>query len=227
MTKHPSSLTCVSSSSPVPLESTGDLRTWLRGDSPVKTYPRQGKVSGFLVTARGFGLRCSARLKSFGLALSSPKTPRFSALEDCRTSPKGLPAWGIASGGEFLELGTSVRRTGATECGLWPTPVARDDGKTPRAHMEMKARMKGGERYKPTSLDVMLKGVYLGAWPNPTKPGLDWKQITRGGVKTRQKSPPPNPAWKEWLMGWPIGWTALEPLETDRFQQWLRLHGKS
>lgn len=34
-----------------------------------------------------------------------------------------------------------------------------------------------------------------------------------------------NPDWVEWLMGWPIGWTALEPLEMDRFQQWLRQHG--
>jgi len=30
-----------------------------------------------------------------------------------------------------------------------------------------------------------------------------------------------NPDWVEWLMGWPIGWTALEPLATDKFQQWL------
>lgn len=34
-----------------------------------------------------------------------------------------------------------------------------------------------------------------------------------------------NPPWVEWLMGWPIGWTALEPLETGRFQQWLEQHG--
>lgn len=26
-----------------------------------------------------------------------------------------------------------------------------------------------------------------------------------------------NPDWVEWLMGWPIGWSALEPLETVRF----------
>ncbi len=36
-----------------------------------------------------------------------------------------------------------------------------------------------------------------------------------------------NPAWVEWLMGWPIGWTDLKPLAMDRFQQWLSLHGKS
>lgn len=35
-----------------------------------------------------------------------------------------------------------------------------------------------------------------------------------------------NPEWVEWLMGWPIGHTALKPLETDRYQEWLRWHGK-
>jgi hypothetical protein len=36
-----------------------------------------------------------------------------------------------------------------------------------------------------------------------------------------------NPTWVEWLMGWPMTWTALQPLETAKFQQWLRSHGKS
>lgn len=34
-------------------------------------------------------------------------------------------------------------------------------------------------------------------------------------------SAPLNPDFAEWLMGWPIGWTASQPLETDRFRQWL------
>lgn len=50
----------------------------------------------------------------------------------------------------------------------------------------------------------------------------------------RRKSPPlgalfggkPNPEYVEWMMGWPIGWTALEALETAKFQQWLNSHGK-
>jgi hypothetical protein len=36
----------------------------------------------------------------------------------------------------------------------------------------------------------------------------------------------PTLSFLEWLMGIPIGWSALEPLETVRFQQWLELHGK-
>lgn len=35
-----------------------------------------------------------------------------------------------------------------------------------------------------------------------------------------------NPDWCEWFMGWPIGWTASEPLATDRFQRWLLGHGR-
>jgi len=45
------------------------------------------------------------------------------------------------------------------------------------------------------------------------------------GTKTPQKGTL-NPMWVAWLMGWPIGWTDLKPLETDRFrsvQQWHSL----
>lgn len=36
-----------------------------------------------------------------------------------------------------------------------------------------------------------------------------------------------NPEWAEWYMGFPIGWTALEPLAMPRYQQWLDGHGMS
>ena len=36
-----------------------------------------------------------------------------------------------------------------------------------------------------------------------------------------------NPNFCEWLMGWPVDWTGLEPLATDRFRQWSELHGKA
>jgi len=31
-----------------------------------------------------------------------------------------------------------------------------------------------------------------------------------------------NPMWVEWLMGLPIGWTALKPLATESYRQWWR-----
>ncbi|RYD23249.1 MAG: hypothetical protein EOP87_26630 [Verrucomicrobiaceae bacterium] len=36
-----------------------------------------------------------------------------------------------------------------------------------------------------------------------------------------------SPMWTEWFMGWPIGWTGLEPLATGSFPQWFRWHGIS
>jgi hypothetical protein len=30
-----------------------------------------------------------------------------------------------------------------------------------------------------------------------------------------------NPDWVEWLMGIPIGWTSLNPLEKEQYDKWL------
>jgi DNA (cytosine-5)-methyltransferase 1 len=35
-----------------------------------------------------------------------------------------------------------------------------------------------------------------------------------------------NPDWVEWLMGWPIGWTELKPLEMDKFREWQQQHSE-
>lgn len=37
----------------------------------------------------------------------------------------------------------------------------------------------------------------------------------------------PDPLNHEYLMGWPIGWTELRPLATDKFHLWRRQHGAS
>ena len=36
-----------------------------------------------------------------------------------------------------------------------------------------------------------------------------------------------NPLWTEWLMGWPIGWTDLKPLATDKSHCVPQPHGES
>jgi hypothetical protein len=82
-------------------------------------------------------------------------------------------------------------------------------------------------------------------WPTPcASEGLDcgtnWASLaavdkggriarriaTNGGPETQQTTHAQlNPAWVEWLMGWPIGWTDLGALGTDKFRQWLHSHG--
>jgi DNA (cytosine-5)-methyltransferase 1 len=36
-----------------------------------------------------------------------------------------------------------------------------------------------------------------------------------------------NPTWVEWLMGWPLEWTDLKPLEMDKFPYVPQQHGES
>ena len=50
------------------------------------------------------------------------------------------------------------------------------------------------------------------------------KQCSAASIKGCRTGTP-NPDWRDWFVGLPIGWSALERLATSRFQQWLRQHG--
>lgn len=72
--------------------------------------------------------------------------------------------------------------------------------------------------------------AYKGWSPNHNRADTDDRldyTIERQAFSPGQQTPPMrlNPAWVEWLMGWPIGHTELKPLETDRFQEWQQQHG--
>lgn len=70
--------------------------------------------------------------------------------------------------------------------------------------------------------------IESGSWPTPREQSSRRKCISRTPrnkcnleevVGERAPGAPLgylNPPWVEWLMGWPIGWTALEPLATDK-----------
>jgi hypothetical protein len=81
-------------------------------------------------------------------------------------------------------------------------------------------------------------------WPTPVKsdyatrrPTKNWKGSSdlpsvvwtaNGGTENPDKPPAKlNPVWVEWLMGWPLGWTDLKPLATDKFRWWQQQHGVS
>jgi len=71
----------------------------------------------------------------------------------------------------------------------------------------------------------------------PTPAARDWKS-SNASPETMDRNARPlnetvtqgaggqlNPTWVEWLMGFPLGWTGLDPLETGRFRQWQEQHG--
>jgi len=96
--------------------------------------------------------------------------------------------------------------------------------------------MRSGECSERRTLEPRTSGSGVGFWPTPAARDFRYPNAksysARGGGRKGEQLPnavggPLNPPWVEWLMGWPVGWTDLKPLETDRFQAWRRLHGFS
>lgn len=97
----------------------------------------------------------------------------------------------------------------------WPTPTASQRGDCPSER----------NRRTPTLASAVVM------FPTPqASDNRDRGNLSSGCVKRRiekgkqislsqsvsETSGQLNPNWVEWLMGWPIGWTDLKPLETDK-----------
>ena len=90
--------------------------------------------------------------------------------------------------------------------------------------------MHNGECFQLAPLVHHIHAPACSYWPTPRASDKDncggsgaRKKAQRLGTYVGRKQ---NPQLTEWLMGWPIGWTDLKPLETAKFQQWLNSHGK-
>lgn len=114
---------------------------------------------------------------------------------------------------------------------LWPTPCAMVGA----SHLSFRAT---DGRTKPNKLGG---AVAHAMWPTPcasASKGSSPAALTRKSGKSRatdridhavmaSDGGQLNPEWVEWLMGWPIGHTALEPLATAKYLEWQQQHGKS
>jgi hypothetical protein len=81
--------------------------------------------------------------------------------------------------------------------------------------------MRIGECWELPMLEQNTKGTEFGLWPTPTTPSGGGNCGGSGAYKNAIKNGTHiphsiNPNLYEWLMGWPIGWTDLKPLETDK-----------
>ena len=120
-------------------------------------------------------------------------------------------------------------------CGSWPTPTTTP-GRPNEGNVRMlRAKVLAGE-LDASEASQMLHGkdVFsaqstIPKWPTPTK--RDWKDsgdcanvpvncLLGRAVKPSLEHGALNPDWVEWLMGWPRGWTNLEPLDSVVIDPW-------
>ena len=174
-----------------------ELLTLYLEDFPAKTSPQQEKEQESLESEVECGATWQGSLAKYDLNTSLWKTPQCSLLEESTEYLGIWPKWGLMQDGELYQQQTSVPRILEKESGLWPTPLASDN--RDRGNLSSGAVKRRMEKGKQISLSQSVSN-------------------TSGQL---------NPTWVEWLMGWPLGWTDLKPLETDKFQAWLLKHGES
>ena len=133
-----------------------------------------------------------------------------------------------SKGGGSSRSGSRINETptlhGMARKGTWPTPT-RSDGM-------------GGPGHSGRQGGLNLRTAVQQSWATPTT--RDWRS-GKASEETHAKNSRPlseqvgqvenggqlNPEWVEWLMGWPVGWTDLKPLEMGKFRQWQQQHGRS
>ena len=81
--------------------------------------------------------------------------------------------------------------------------------------------MRTGECYQLPMSEQNINETEYGLWPTPTTPSGGGNCGGSGAYKNAIKNGTHiphsiNPSLYEWLMGWPIGWTDLKPLEMDK-----------
>jgi hypothetical protein len=222
-----------------------ELLTWFLAASHARTSANAEREPGLTVPAPVCGQTWRESSVRFDRDSCSWKTHRLLFDADLPESSAILPVWGrMSAAGVVLErttvpLHTSAKDAGLSEC--WPTPLSRDGKDTPGMALEG-VNPDGSERSR---TDTLPRAVWARAkrmWPTPRaeEGGPDFAKVERGKRTGQSVSPslatavaleggsglgPLNPTFREWLMGWPIGWSARRPLATDRFREWLLWHG--
>ena len=130
------------------------------------------------------------------LSMSSLRTRQLCAFEDSTACSPTLPVWGSMRGGVVSERKRPAALAKGAAFGSWPRPTA-----SMSTHGWGQTRQRQGNRYGKAVRENVAREKEAHGW----RPRINLL---------------------EWIMGWPIGWSALEPLEMARFRQWLLLHGR-
>ena len=144
-------------------------------------------------------------------------------------SPNGLDSFHTPNT-NGLDGGSNSRRALRKKMQSWPTPCATDykgSGQTGQLRDRLDyAAERGATKSKTYN------------WPTPRTKGMcggtgSWELLKKNTTVEEARKMGAgnggqlNPTWVEWLMGWPLGWTDLKPLGTDKSPCVPQEHGKS
>lgn len=204
--------------------------TLFQGDSHASLFPLPGSNEAERITAI-YGLKCyesfpksnplGCLVKMFLESLNMRSIKCYLIWKVRATPAKRL----------LFRLAPTTHLTDVTEFGLWATPNTMDSlpPKSKEAlHREATIIRPG--RSKPANLRDQVSNIKMWPTPDASQRGTRAKDlILNGSTVVRRNSGQKrgidlqtaaggqlNPAWVEWLMGCPEGWTDLKCLETAK-----------
>jgi len=194
-----------------------------------KTLAQRERAQASPESEADSGERWPGSLAKYDPDTCSWRTAQYSLRGDLEEFSETWPRWGSMHDGECWERTMPVPHTSENASGFWPTPNTigyRSDGEL---RMLAAAGLSTEEFRAMTHRAAESKRR---AWyQTPTVQDA----FSNGGPSQANRNTPPlnsviggalNPPWVEWLMGWPIGWTDLQPLAMDKFQAWRNSHGE-
>ena len=191
--------------------------TLFLADFPARTLAPPDEAQELTESDRDCGRTWQGSLAKYDPDSRSWKTPQCSLVAGLDVFWATWPQWGMMRDGVSWELKRPAHLTSDIESGSGlrgvPTPTVNGNHNN--------STTGGGD-----GLSTWVK-----KFPTPTahnaKEGAYPAEYTRKTPSlASQDGGPLNPTWVEWLMGWPLGWTDLRPLETGKFQLWLDSHGR-
>ena len=218
-----------------------------------KTLAQQEKEQELMESEAGCGEKWRASFVRYDHDSSLWRTHQCSLLGDLEQFLETWPQWGLMRDGECWEQRTLEQTIRGTESGLSPNGVdsfhtpnttGLDGGSNSRKALKKKQEIlvgtptatmskrssKFAEGRMPTPAEFVQK------WPTPRTKGMcggsgAWEQLKANTSIDEARAMEAgnggklNPTWVEWLMGWPLGWTDLKPLATDKSLCVLQKHG--
>jgi len=195
------------------------------GVFPVRTFLLQEKEMDLMVRGQDSGHIWRGWSARFDPLSCSWRTAQCSLLGEEHELLQTLPKWGMTRNGLLWELPTLAHHISGTGCGLSPDNESF-------FHPPNTTGMDGGSN----SRKALRKRLDL--WPTPRTAGMcggsgSWDLLNKNTTVEEARlmgagnGGQLNPPWVEWLMGWPIGWTDLKPLGTDKSPSALPQPGDS
>ena len=209
-----------------------ELLTSFRGVFLARTYQQLDEVLVSQENDQVCGNTWQGSLAKYDQNTHSWKTAQCSLFEDLELSLETFPKWGMTVNGELYLQQTLVQTIEETESGLWPTPNTLEGLKPKKIEriMEYNQKARPGRSYASMNLREQVVYGKQPIWPTPVVRDYKDSGSQAALIRARDKRDSPglgllvgaenggslNPTWVEWLMGWPLGWTDLKPLETDK-----------